>query len=172
MSGIRRAPTYEELLWQANLSMCYGTTGFAYFCYWIPVDDEHWHSAFIDVYGNKQATYEYATKLNAYLRSLQPHLLNTTVCKVLRNDQTLTLHPFARDIRIEGNAVGSLMQKEKTEYVFLANQSFNQDACVTVYTDGDVKEMIDVLTNTRYVPQKGKVDVRLAKGTAMMCIIQ
>ena len=168
MSGMRRAPTYEELLWQANTSLCYGTTGFAYFCYWIPVDDENWHGAFIDIRGNKEKTYDYGKKLNAYLRRIEPHVLGATVCQIQRAGQILESYSFPHRVCVEGEVITSLIEKDGTHSVLIANAGFEKTVTARILVGEEVSTLIDVLTGEIYAIVEGSLEVAIERGAAKL----
>ncbi len=171
MSGIRRAPTYEEMLWQVNTSLCYGTTGFAYFCYWIPVDDANWHSAFIDLKGNKEKTYDYGKRLNAYIREVEKYFAKASVCAVERNGRKICYRPFESQIKTEGDAVTSFLKQGGEERLFIANATFEKDTAVCVICGEDVKGLFDPIAQREYSVDNGKINFTIQKGEATLLTV-
>ncbi len=171
MSGIRRAPSYEELLWQANTSLCYGTTGFAYFCYWIPVEDENWYGAFIDIKGNKEKTYNYGQKLNDYLRIVERYFLGASICAVERNGEKTIYRSFETQIRAEGNVVTSFMKQDGEERIFIANAAFDDKANVRIVCEEKVKKLFAPIEKREYPVRNGAVSLCLENGEAILLTI-
>ncbi len=164
MSGFARTPTYEEMLWQANTSLCYGTKGLAYFCYWMPYDDENWNNSFVDVRGNKTQTYFNAKRLNEYLSLVGAHFTKSKVCKVFGPNNVIEIVPFTGVESVSHNAVASCLTDGGNKYMFCVNKSFEKEACVTVTLSEEIGGAIDVFEKADYAVKNGKLTLKLGKG--------
>ena len=164
-----RVPSYEEMLWQVNTSLCYGTKGFAYFCYWIPYDDANWFGAFTDIRGNKTGTYENGKRVNAYLRSVGDVFLRSRICRGLRAGNECVFEPFDRLRSVRGDVVVSCLRDETNELLFVVNESFEKET---------VAELTVSCPVTAYrarteepVFKNGTVTVRLQKGEGRLFLL-
>ena len=171
MSGFARTPTFEEMLWQANTSLCYGTKGLAYFCYWMPYDDENWTNSFVDVCGNKTETFYKAKKLNEYLLSIGKYFLKSKVCKVFRGGKTFELSPFSEVEKADGNAIIGCMKSGEEKHIFCVNGSFTEETEVSLELSSGVKSVVSLFDGVRFQTEKGKLTFRLGKGEGKLFAI-
>lgn len=67
-----RIPTQQEIRFQVFTSLAYGTTGFQYFTYFIPLENTHeiFKGSMIDAQGNKNDQYYYVQHVNKKLKKL------------------------------------------------------------------------------------------------------
>jgi len=80
--GIYDYLTYEELSWQANLSLLYGTKQLSWYTYSHPVTDPTSSDEMIDINGEKTQHYYDIKDINADVRVLGNALFNTDVDEV------------------------------------------------------------------------------------------
>lgn len=75
----RRKPNEDELFWQVNVSLAYGAKGIQYFCYWTPSPAPdaliQFGEALVSTSGNLSPLYDYAKRVNAYLKVVGKALL-------------------------------------------------------------------------------------------------
>jgi hypothetical protein len=73
----RRRPNEAELFWQVNVSLAYGAKGLQYFTYWTPKSDSTvtFGEALVAVGGNRTPLYDYAKRVNNYLKVVGKVLL-------------------------------------------------------------------------------------------------
>ncbi len=172
MSGFARAPSYEEMLWQANTSLCYGTKGLAHFCYWMPYDDENWTNAFVDVHGNKTQTYFNAQRLNGYLRSVGGYFTESKVCKVIRQNGTFDVSPFPAVKSVEGDAVTSCMLSGGSERVFIVNGSFEKSVSVTVELSDGISSAFDLFSDAEPTINGNRLTLVLGRGEGKLIALK
>ena len=75
----RRRPNEAEIRWQVNVSLAYGAKGIQYFTYWtpdVPRDAPiQFGEALVSLNGRRTALYDYAKRVNRYLRVVGKVLL-------------------------------------------------------------------------------------------------
>ncbi len=159
-----RVPSYEELLWQANTSLCYGTKGFAYFCYWIPYDDENWFGAFADIRGNKTQTYENGKKINSYIKGVEQYFLRSSVCKIFREGVVREYEPFDSVVRLKGNAIVSCLRDAEKEYVFVVNNSFEEETEIELSISEKIKSVKEISRDCIFADRSFSVFLKKGEG--------
>ncbi len=101
-----RVPNREEILWQVNTALAYGSRGFGWFSYWTPSPDqglpqeegaeaklvEQHYSAMIDKDGNRTEVYDYVREANLYLRKAGRGLDGWKNTNVARYEKEAILH--------------------------------------------------------------------------------
>ena len=167
-----RVPSYEELLWQTNTSLCYGTKGFAYFCYWIPYDDENWFGAFTDIRGNKTITYENGRLINLHIQNLEKYFLRSKVCKVFRSNEIKEYETFDSMVQAQGEVIVSCLKDAEKEYIFVVNNSFEKRTEASLCCGKEVKAVTDVCNNMRHIIANGKASVVLGKGEGKLFTVE
>ena len=137
----RRRPREQEILWQVNVSLAYGAKGIQYFTYWTPDsqpgDPIQFGQALISLDGQQTALYDYAQRVNRYLKVIGKVLLplfSESVVHAQESRLPLGARPFKRDAYVEevsgSPVILSRFRKTGTtdRYLFIANRSFNEVA--------------------------------------------
>ena len=171
MAGWARVPTFEELLWQVNTSLCYGTKGLAYFCYQIPYDDENWKGAFVDIRGAKTRIYGDCKRLNEYIERLEKYFLNADVCKIVRDGKTLSFSAFDDLLTASENAIVSGIKIGDERYCFIVNAAFDTPNCAVVRCGEHVQYWEDVFGG-RISAENGFAKIMLGCGESKLLKIK
>jgi hypothetical protein len=87
----RRRPNEAELFWQVNVSLAYGAKGLQYFTYWTPNSDSTvtFGEALVTVGGKLTPLYDYAKRVNNYLKVVGKVLLPLTSVSVVHTENPL-----------------------------------------------------------------------------------
>lgn len=168
MAGWARVPTSEELLWQVNTSLCYGTKGLAYFCYQIPYDDENWVGAFVDIRGEKTRIFDDCKQINDYLLRFEKYFLNAEISKIIRDGKSLCFNPFDGVLTASENAIVSCMQIGDERYAFVVNAFFDRETTANIRLGNWVKEVEEIGENTLLPIENCFVSVPLKRGEGLL----
>jgi hypothetical protein len=157
----RRRPNEAELFWQVNVSLAYGAKGIQYFTYWTPNDNATvtFGEAVVSKDGRLTALYDYAKRVNSYLRVVGNALLPLTSESVVHANE----HPLPRGttaFSVDGwvastggsPAILSKFRKPATEierHLLVANRWFSGDPVSTqLKLDASVIEISELDSST------------------------
>ena len=186
----RRRPNEAEILWQANVSLAYGAKGIQYFTYWTPKTARdasiRFGEALVSASGRRTALYDYARRVNAYLRVMGKALL-PLVSESVVHAREERLPRGAKAFKADGyvSAVGGsplvLGRFRKpgepdARYLFAANRSFANAAKSRLTLSRSVRGVFKLNTGTgRFVrvtlqTAHGRryVGLKLARGEARL----
>ena len=134
--GIYDYLTYEELSWQANLSLLYGAKQLSWYTYAHPETDPSSSAEMIDVNGEKTQHYYDIKEINADVRVLGNALYNTDVKDVYTIGVTVPgleeYESYGRFGEITGGSNMYISFYEDDSFVFLMSD----------FSDGDIKSEV------------------------------
>jgi hypothetical protein len=149
----RRRPNEAELFWQVNVSLAYGAKGLQYFTYWTPNSDSTvtYGEALVTTGGKLTPLYEYAKRVNSYLKVIGKVLLPLKSESVMHTENPLPsgTTAFSADGYVEsviGSPVilGSFSKPAggTERYLLVVNRSYSAPLAT------DTKLMIDASVST------------------------
>jgi hypothetical protein len=157
----RRRPNEAELFWQVNVSLAYGSKGIQYFTYWTPQSDSTitYGQALVTTSGKLTPLYDYATRVNAYLKVVGKVLLPLTSKSVVHYAGDMTLPPgavaFSPDgyvASVSGSSVilGSFSDPAggTGRYLLVVNSSFSNQASTKLTLETSVSKVSELSTGT------------------------
>lgn len=156
----RRKPTEAEIRWQVNVALAYGAKELVYFTYWTPTDATiKFGNALISRSGGKTELYDYATRVNGYLRRVGKELLPLTSESVVharekRLPRGATQFKADAYVRSVGGSpvILSRFRRSATvsdRYLLVANRSFAKAAKTRLSFSGAVKRVFEFNPKTR-----------------------
>jgi hypothetical protein len=183
-----REPTAAELLWQVNISLCYGAKGIQYFTYWTPeaARGEGFGPALITVDGRRTPRYAAARAINtSWLhqvgRELKP-LMSESVVHANETplpNGTVGFTPTALISAVSGSSVvvGTFRSRDGSadRWVLVANRSHSADAQATLTPNASGVSSVGVFNprTQAYTPRgTGDVPLKLAPGAATLLKLQ
>ena len=183
----RRRPNEAEVRWQVNTGLAYGAKGIQYFTYWTPDlppnDPVRFGEALVSVNGRRTQLYDYAQRINRYLRVVGKVLLPLTSESVAHaGEKSLPRGAAAfKGDRYVKSAAGSpviLSRFRKpgvrTErHLFVANRSFAKHAETRLRLSGSVKVVYELDTKTgRYRKVSRKLRPKIVPGGARLYLLR
>lgn len=159
----RRRPNEAELFWQVNVSLAYGAKGLQYFTYWTPNDSTtvEFGQALLTDRGKRTPLYDYAKRVNSYLKVVGKALLPLTSESVVHaNEDPLPLGArafpengdgYVKSVSGSPVILGSFSNPTggTERYLLVANRSFSDQAILTKLTlDGSVSKVSELDSST------------------------
>ncbi|MHB1452729.1 MAG: hypothetical protein ACYCYM_02070 [Saccharofermentanales bacterium] len=143
--GGMRNPDANELRWQINMNLAFGSRGMTYFCYWTPpASGENFGNACVDLDGNLTADYYEAKQINAEVRKYDAYLMKLK-CEgiMVSGDADLgigiesdLLKSYGPVKAVSGDAaVIGCFDGAEGKGVFAVNYSYTKNASVTFSID-------------------------------------
>ena len=181
----RRRPNEAELLWQVNVGLAYGAKGLQYFAYWTPTNSPNasvqFGEALVTVGGTLTPLYDYARRVNDYLRVVGKVLLPLTSESVVHAGEDplpLGATAFSPDGYVESTSGSPVIlsrfrqSAEAAErYLLVVNRSFTAEAQtqLTLYASVSEASKLDSSTGTfAKVEQQGTLQLRIEPGGARL----
>lgn len=186
----RRRPNEAEIRWQVNVSLAYGAKGIQYFTYWTPKTERgasiRFGEALVSAGGRLTPLYDYARRINAYLRVMGKALLplvSESVVHAREERLPRGAKPFKADgyvSSVSGSPVilGRFRKPgvPDARYFFVANRSFANVAKSRLTLSRSVRGVFKLNTGTgkfvRITPQTAHgrryVGLKLARGEAKL----
>jgi hypothetical protein len=156
----RRRPNEAELFWQVNVSLAYGAKGLQYFTYWTPNSDSTvtFGQALVTTAGKRTPLYDYATRVNNYLKVVGKALLPLTSKSVVHAGETTLPRgatAFSADgyvASVSGSPVilGSFSDPAggTGRYLLVVNRSFGAQASTQLTLDASVSKVSELNSST------------------------
>jgi hypothetical protein len=188
----RRRPNEAELFWQVNVSLAYGAKGIQYFTYWTPQSDSAitYGQALLTTTGNLTPLYDYATRVNSYLKVVGKALLPLTSVSVVHAGET-TLPPgttaFSADGYIKSVSGSPVILGSFSgpaggtgRYLLVVNRSFaaqastqlTLEASVTKVSELDSTSSAGTFTQVTLTEPAHSLQVTLDPGKARLYLLQ
>jgi hypothetical protein len=125
-----RIPTFEEVLWQCGMSICYGAKGLQYFCFFTPYSngENRRNVAMLDFDCNPTDRYIAAKTFNLFLKKIEKQLFLSEHIKILNGEYGIVN-------RIAGDCVAGYYHGE-TDGIFITNKHFDKATEITINFDG------------------------------------
>jgi hypothetical protein len=186
----RRSPTEAEILWQVNVGLAYGAKGIIYFTYWTPDSSREtkFNPALIGPGPNGVPTerYEYAKRVNAYLRViggvLKPlvseSVVHAGVKRLPRGAAAFKPDGFVRSVSGSPVIIGKFYRSSPADterHLLVVNRSLAKAASTVLSLSDAVTEIreYDAETGTLGEPSGStRLDLRMAAGTARLFVLQ
>ena len=156
----RRRPNEAELFWQVNVSLAYGAKGIQYFTYWTPQSDSAitYGQALVTTAGTLTPLYDYAKRVNAYLKVVGKALLPLTSVSVVHAGETTLPRgatAFSADgyiASVSGSPVilGSFSAPAggTGRYLLVVNRSFGNPASTQLTLKASVSKVSELNSST------------------------
>ncbi len=186
----RRRPNEAEIRWQANVSLAYGGKGIQYFTYWTPKTTPdapiRFGEALVSASGQRTALYDYARRVNAYLRVMGKALLplvSESVVHAREERLPKGAKPFKADGYVSAVSGSPLILGRfrkpgvpDARYLFAANRSYAKAAKSRLKLSRSVRGVYRLNTGTgrfvRISPQTADgrryLSPKLARGEARL----
>ncbi len=150
IKGGLRVPNRQEILWQVNTALAYGTRGVGWFCYWTPLPDqgfqqdeeaepflvESHYNAMIDINGIRTELYDHVSEANFYLKKAGKGLLDWDNSDVARyKEGKLIQGGYSPVISPEGenaNIVIGTYKMNQMARVVISNSSCEEPAAFSL----------------------------------------
>ncbi len=117
-----RVPQKEEVLWQVNTSLAYGTKGIQYFTYFLPENNEfeQFMGSLVSNKGKKTSLFDVVKNINKWLNKISGIIINSRVDSIKSDDKKIVT------IFDDGNNYYKMITNlslEKTLEVEISNES-------------------------------------------------
>ena len=186
----RRRPNEAELFWQVNVSLAYGAKGIQYFTYWTPQSDSAitYGQALVTTAGKLTPLYDYAKRVNAYLKVVGKVLLPLTSKSVVHAGETTLPRgatAFSADgyvASVSGSPVilGSFSAPAggTGRYLLVVNRSFSAQASTQLSLETSVSKVSELdsttglFTGVTLKEPEHSLQVSLDPGKARLYLLQ
>jgi len=149
IKGGLRVPNRQEVLWQVNTALAYGTRGVGWFCYWTPQPDqgfqqdeeaepflvESHYNAMIDLNGKRTELYDHVREANFYLKKAGKGLLdwdNSDVARCQAGELLEGSSPVVTPEGKEANLVIGTYRMGERARVVISNTSCEDPAAFSL----------------------------------------
>lgn len=136
-SGITRASSKNEQLYQMSVSMAYGMKNFKWFTWFTPV--KYFTDAVLDINSGKGVMFDGGVIVNGKIHALSPYLANTDAVNVYHLDMTSLADKMPEDFALgfdKAKAIVTVFKDRDTgrETIGIVNKNFNveEDTVITV----------------------------------------
>jgi hypothetical protein len=187
----RRRPNEPEILWQANVSLAYGAKGIQYFTYWSPsaAPDAvtQFGEALVTVDGRLTPLYDYAKRVNSYLKVIGKVLLplaSESVVHAGENPLPRGATAFTPDTYVKSISGSPVILSKfrkpaggTERYLLIVNRSFNNAANTQLTLDGSVRGVSELNSGTgtfaQVTPRSGgMLPLTIAPGAARLYLLK
>ena len=177
-----RVPRKQDVLWNVNASLAFGTKGFEYFCYYDPNSSSYqkFIGSPIAQDGSKTETYYSVQAANRYIAAVDEWLINSKWQGIMHAGTSLCELPTADVLSTHGELsavqgghvlVGCFDYLKGKECYYVINDSLTESTSVDLSfkTEQNIKVVDDKATTD--FENKSSLSFELAPATAKLVVI-